>query len=270
MSEVEIYHRFFEVKLELFDGPIDLLLHLVKKRELPIEKVSLAEVTGQYLECIKGLRYYDVEVAAEYLVIAATLLAVKASVILNEPVELVVDDEGDLVDPHEQLLERLKQLEEFRALAQDLGARPVLGHDVFAPRAKTIVVDPKLIPLADHQSELLARALQAVLSRLGEKAAVFAITVDSVSVVERMRIVVDSLKERGGASTFWGLLGERPSRASTIGIFIALLELCRRRMVGVSQSAVKGEIAIALLEGGTGGADPTKPPVEEELVEVAA
>ena len=56
MSAAESYSRFFEVKLELFDGPLDLLLHLVKKRELPIEKVSLAEVTGQYLECIKALR----------------------------------------------------------------------------------------------------------------------------------------------------------------------------------------------------------------------
>jgi segregation and condensation protein A len=95
MTETDAYSRFFEVKLELFDGPLDLLLHLVKKKELPIEKVSLSEVTGQYLECIKSLRYYDVEVAAEYLVIAATLLSVKASVLLNEPVELVPDENGD-------------------------------------------------------------------------------------------------------------------------------------------------------------------------------
>jgi segregation and condensation protein A len=104
MSSAENYSRFFEVNLELFDGPLDLLLHLIKKRELPIEKVSLAEVTGQYLECIKSLRYYDVEVAAEYLVIAATMLSVKASVLLNDPVELVPDENGEMIDPHEVLL----------------------------------------------------------------------------------------------------------------------------------------------------------------------
>ncbi len=249
MAEAENYSRFFEVKLELFDGPLDLLLHLVKKRELPIEKVSLSEVCAQYLECIKSLRYYDVEVAAEYLVIAATLLSVKASVILNEPVELVADENGDLIDPHEELLLRLKELEAFRAAAQNLGNRPHLGLDVFAPPAKGNKIDPKLIPLADHQSELLVRAFQAVLARMGEKAAVFSITIDPVSVVERMRRVIDSLKSFGGSARFSDLLGERPDRASAIGVFCALLELCRRRVIGVFQEAPKTEISIKLSEG---------------------
>jgi segregation and condensation protein A len=152
MSTPEQFSRFFEVKLELFDGPLDLLLHLVKKRELPIEKVSLSEVTGQYLECIKNLRYYDVEVAAEYLVIAATLLSVKASVLLNDPVELVVDESGSLVDPHEELLRRLRELEAFRAAAGDLANRPMLGCDVFAAPAKGNTIDPSLIPLADQKN----------------------------------------------------------------------------------------------------------------------
>ena len=167
----------------------------------------MAEVTGQYLECIKALRYYDVEVAAEYLVIAATLISVKASVLLNDPVELIPDENGDLVDPHEQLLARLKELEAYRLAAADIGARPALGYDVFAAPVKATKIDPALIPLATHESQLLAKAFQKVLERLGEKSAVFSITVDAVSVVERMRMVVDSLKLSGGVSTFEGLLG---------------------------------------------------------------
>ena len=246
MSVVEQYSRFFEVRLDLFDGPIDLLLHLVKKRELPIEKVSLAEVTAQYLECIKALRYYDVEVAAEYLVIAATLLSVKASVLLNDPVELIPDENGDLVDPHEQLLERLRELEAYRLAATDLGARPALGHDVFAAPVKATKIDPALIPLAIHETELLAKAFQRVLQKLGEKSSVFSITIDSVSVVERMRMVVDSLKSAGGRSNFFALLGAARDRATAIGVFCALLELCRRRVVSVSQGGPKDEIEISI------------------------
>jgi segregation and condensation protein A len=248
MSTAEQFSRFFEVKLDLFDGPIDLLLHLVKKRELPIEKVSLAEVTGQYLECIKSLQYYDVELAAEYLVIAATLLSVKASVLLNDPVELVVDETGALVDPQEELLRRLRELETFRAAAGDLAGRPTLGSEVFAAPAKGSKIDPALIPLAGHQSELLVQAFQQVLSRLGEKGRVFSITIDSVSVVERMRLVVDTLRSSGGAATFAGLLAGRRDKAAAIGVFIALLELCKRRMIAVEQQGPNAEIQIRLAD----------------------
>jgi segregation and condensation protein A len=248
MSTAEQFSRFFEVKLDLFDGPLDLLLHLVKKRELPIEKVSLAEVTGQYLECIKSLQYYDVELAAEYLVIAATLLSVKASVLLNDPVELVVDESGALVDPHDELLRRLRELEAFRAAAGELASRPTLGSEVFAAPSKGTKIDPALIPLADHESELLVQAFHTVLSRLGEKARVFSITIDSVSVVERMRMVVDTIRARGGVSTFRELFAGHYEKSQAIGMFIALLELCKRRMIAVEQEGPKAEISIRLAE----------------------
>jgi len=266
MSAAESYSRLFEVKLELFDGPLDLLLHLVKKRELPIEKVSLAEVTGQYLECIKALRYYDVEVAAEYLVIAATMLSVKASVLLNDPVELIPDENGELVDPHEVLLTRLRQLEAFRAAAANLSARPVLGHDVFSPPVKAKKIDPTLVPIANHESELLVRAFHAVLSRLGEKAAVMSISMDTVTVVERMRTVVDTLKSKGGGGSFLELLGDSFDRPKVIGVFVAVLELCRRGMLSVNQEGVCGEIRLSLAE--MTGAQAA--PIEDEAVEVAA
>jgi segregation and condensation protein A len=268
MSTAEQFSRFFEVKLDLFDGPIDLLLHLVKKRELPIEKVSLAEVTGQYLECIKSLQYYDVELAAEYLVIAATLLSVKASVLLNDPVELVVDESGSLVDPHEELLRRLKELEAIRVAAGDLAARPTLGSEVFAAPSKGNKIDPALIPLADHQSELLVQAFQQVLSRLGEKARVFSITIDSVSVVERMRMVVDTLRSQGGRVTFAGLISGRKDRAAAIGVFVALLELCKRRMIAVDQEGPRAEIMIRLADADS--STESVPQSDEELDVVAA
>ena len=102
--------QFFSVQTPLFDGPIDLLLHLVKTNELPITKLSLAEVAEQYMQCLDMMRSLDLEIAGEYLVIAATLLSIKSSVLLDEPVEMVPDEEGNLYDPYEALLEQLGEL----------------------------------------------------------------------------------------------------------------------------------------------------------------
>ena len=92
------------------------------------------------------------------------------------------------------------------------------------------------------------QALQKVLTRLGEKAAVFAVTIDSISVIDRMRMVVDSIKGMGGRTTFWQIIGGVEDRSTAIGVFIALLELCRRRLISVSQAGPLGEIQVQLLD----------------------
>jgi segregation and condensation protein A len=267
----EVYSRFFEVKTELFDGPLDLLLHLVKKRELPIEKLSLAEVTGQYLDCVKSLTYYDVEVAAEYLVIAATLLSVKASVLLNEPVEFVVDENGELVDPHEELMARLRALQAYRASAHLLSERPTLGHEVFSSPPKISKIDPALIPLADHTTELLATAFQEVLKKLGERNATLRLSLDTVSIVDRMRGVIDILRHVGGTTTFTYLLSSAQDKISAVGTFVAILELCRRHMLAVAQSTPRGEIQITLTSASDLPANVQADPDDQgSTVEVAA
>ena len=159
-----------------------------------------------------------------------------------------MDETGSLVDPHEELLRRLRELETFRAAAGDLGTRPILGCDVFAAPAKGNKIDPSLIPLADHQADLLVRAFHSVLTKLGEKARVFSITVDSVSVIERMRMVVDTIRIAGGAATFSRLLGDVRERSKAIGVFCALLELCKRRMIVVTQEGPCAEISIRLAD----------------------
>jgi chromatin segregation and condensation protein Rec8/ScpA/Scc1 (kleisin family) len=158
-------------------------------------------------------------------------------------------------------------LETFRAAAGDLAGRPTLGSEVFAAPAKGNKIDPALIPLADHQSELLVQAFQQVLSRLGEKGRVFSITIDSVSVVERMRLVVDTLRSCGGAATFAGLLAGRRDRAAAIGVFIALLELCKRRMIAVDQQGPNSEIQIRLADVEV---DTSSVPQSDEELDVVA
>ncbi|RMD86094.1 MAG: segregation/condensation protein A, partial [Candidatus Dadabacteria bacterium] len=118
--------RTFEVGVEHFDGPIDLLLHLVKSRELEISRISLAQVASQYLAYVEMMKGEELEVAAEYLVVAATLLSIKASFLLKQPSEFA-EEEDSLPDPQKELLARLREAEIYKDGAEALGAVKQLG-----------------------------------------------------------------------------------------------------------------------------------------------
>jgi segregation and condensation protein A len=242
----EEYSHFFEVRLELFHGPIDLLLHLVKQRELPIEKLSLAAVTDQYLRCIEKAEDFDLDIAGEYLVIAATLLSIKASILLDEPVELVPDEEGNLVDPHEELLRRLREAQIYKDGAEHLGRNPMLGIDVFAPPPSLSRFEDPDVKFVEHDPFLLARAFQKLLEQSGQSAALLTISIDSVSITERMMTILDTLKKEPNGIVFYKLIPDITSRASIISSFIAMLELCKRQAIKIRQDAVFQEIVVGL------------------------
>lgn len=240
----DVFTHFFNVRLDLFDGPIDLLLHLVKVNELPIEKVSLAEVADQYFSCLEAMRAYDLEIAGEYLVIASTLLSIKSSMILDDPVELTVDEDGNLIDPHEELLRRLHEAEVYKEGALHLAARDYLGIDVFSPPSSMKKIQAAAVEYKDHDPLLLGQAFRELLSRAGNDEK-YTITIDSVSIVERMMTVLSTLKEQG-AVAFYKLIPDITSRMSIVGTFIALLELCKRQAIRVKQEETFQEIIIAL------------------------
>ena len=243
------FSHFFKVNLNLFRGPIDLLLHLVKSNELEITKISLADVTGQYMNCLENMQKIDLDIAGEYLVIAATLLSIKSCVLLNKPVELIEDEDGNLVDPHEELLRKIREAEIYKEGAYHLSHRDILGVDVFAPPSllKTIVAPPE--KYAEHDPLLLGKAFRKILDKLGSEAALYTITVDSVTIVERMMRVVDILKSFNGSVVFDKLIDDITSRPAVIGTFIALLELCKRQVISVKQDQSFDEIRIALADG---------------------
>ena len=242
---LEEYTHFFEVKLDQFDGPIDLLLHLVKQNELPIATLSLAQVTSQYLNCIEQARQYDLEVAGEYLVIAATLLSIKSSFLLNEPVELLPDEDGNLVNPHEELLRKLREAEIYKDGAYRLSCQKLLGVDVFAPPSCLKHVTGAKEKFIDHDPMLLGRAFRKLLSQVGQEAK-FYISVDPVSIMERMMTVIETLKTNQGRVAFYKLVPDLTSRNSIVGTFIALLELCKRQVIRVEQTENFEDITIVL------------------------
>ena len=235
----------FQVRLELFDGPIDLLLHLVKQEELPIEKLSLAQVADQYMGYLEGLRDLDLELAGEYLLIAATLVSIKSSVLLNEPPELVQGEDGALVDPHEELLRRLREAQVYKDGAGCLAGRPVLGVDVFAPAGVPADSD-ELVTYRQHDALLLGRAFMKLLQKSGGDENLITISVDAISIVERMVTILNVLKSAGGSLPFEELIPQPITRATIISSFVALLELCKRSAIWVRQEGAFGALTIAL------------------------
>jgi segregation and condensation protein A len=239
--------HFFEVRLDSFDGPIDLLLHLVKKNELPIEKLSLYQITSQYFECLERMRHLDLEIAGEYLVIASTLLSIKASILLNEPVELVVDEDGVMVDPHQVLLQRIREAAIYKDGAMQLGERNILGLDVFENKVLFDGITPLPAELKNHEPLLLAKAFKKVLEKNKTQGPLFTITVDSVSIVDRMMSIVDMLSTIKEPVSFERIVTDKTNRGSVISGFLALLELAKRGIIYVAQSEVFHDIEIGLV-----------------------
>jgi segregation and condensation protein A len=253
---VEDSAHFFEVKTESFDGPIDLLLHLVKKNELPIEKLSLYQISQQYFDCLDRMRHLDLEIAGEYLVIAATLLSIKSSILLNEPPEFVEDDEGKMVDPHLLLLEKIREAAVYKESAMALSQRNILGLDVFQNSALFDQIEPIPGKLKNHDPILLAKAFAKVLDKRKAKGApVFSISYDAVSIVERMMRVLDIVQTRhaqfinNGLISFDELIDSQASDTGTVvSTFLALLELAKRGAIAVSQADIDAAIMIGLAD----------------------
>ena len=265
----EDYSHFFEVSLDQFSGPIDLLLHLVKINELEIEKLSLAKITSQYLACIEKVSNYDLEVAGEYLVIAATLLSIKSSILLNEPVELITGEDGNLINPHDELLMRIKEAEIYKEGAELLGTFARLGEEVFSspPKLRGIPSPPQ--KFKDHDPFLLGKAFGKLLANIDSEENLYTVSIESISIVERMMSVLDMLKAEKGPIVFYKLVPDLTSKGSIVGTLCALLELCKRQAIKVKQYANTEEILIALTENEIDASNLTSEfdEVEEELLE---
>jgi len=246
-QDFEEYPHFFEVEVDLFHGPIDLLLHLVKRNELPLEKLSLAEVASQYLHCLERMRRFDLEIAGEYLVIAATLLSIKSSLLLGEPAEVITDEDGNALDPHDELLARLKEAAVYKEGAQALSGRGLLEIEVFAPNSHLGLFKSPTAPFKDHDPMLLGVAFQKILAGIGDREeSVYSVQLEGVSIVDRMMGVLDYLKQAAREVSFEELVPDLTSRGSLLATFLALLELCKRQAISVTQGENFGEIGIRL------------------------
>lgn len=237
MEQLEIP---YQVRLEKFEGPLDLLLHLIKKNEINIYDIPIALITQQYLEYLSLMKSLNLAVAGEFLVMAATLVQIKARMLL--PVE-ETEDEDDGPDPREELIRRLLEYKQFKEAAGALDSREREWRDVFAreeaPAApvkasETLLEDLSLFDLVD--------ALQSVLDRTPHRR-LLEIEPDQLTVKDRMNAVLEVLEGKESI-TFLSLFEGQGHRLVIIVTFLALLELTRLKLVRVFQAETFGPILL--------------------------
>ena len=219
-----------EVVLEAFEGPLDLLLYLIRRQNLDVLEIRVAEITHQYMQYIELMSVLQLELAGEYLVMAAMLAEIKSRMLLPRESDVDVDE----TDPRAELIRRLQEYEVFKEAAANIDAMPRIERDVHvATVEKPELVRAQLDPGVDFRE--LAIALAEVLNRV-ELYKRHSITAEPLSVRERMSKILDQIAGVSGFLNFPELFELEEGRKGVIVTFLALLELMREGLVDVSQN----------------------------------
>jgi segregation and condensation protein A len=230
----------YQIKLEIFEGPMDLLLHLIKKHELDIYSIPIALITQQYLEYIDLMKSLDMEIAGDFLVMASTLTHIKSKMLLPPPEN---PEEEDGVDPRAELIRRLLEYKSFKEAASSLSTNEETWSQVYTRQAESapdIPVDDEPLLFDFHLFDLLA-ALKEVMARVPD--AKFEVTAEAVSITEKISQILARL-ENADSLLFADLFEGSTSRAQVIGTFLAILELIKTRVIKAVQIEQFGAIRI--------------------------
>jgi segregation and condensation protein A len=233
------------VKLDVFEGPLDLLLHLIKKNEVQITDIPIATITDQYLAMLEELPELNLDGAGEYLVMAATLMYIKSRLLLPADPD---DDAETEADPRAELVQQLLEYQRYREAAADLGARRVLDRDVFAaPGEPEPAADPadQRLRVRDASLADLLDALRGVLARLAPPAA-HAIFTPGLSVAQCVERILARFVA-GSRAEFTEVFSPQADRGEVIVTFLALLELIRLKVVRAVQHDRFGPIQLELV-----------------------
>jgi len=225
------------VQLDEFEGPLDVLLHLIRSQEMDIFDIPMAMVTSQYLDILEAQQEMDLEVAGDYLVMASTLMQLKSRMLLPRP---EIDDEGNEIDPRAELAAQLIAYEQYRMLAEELNERPLMRRDVFV-RSIFPESDDVERPLPEGDLDALLLAFRSVLKRVGGEVR-HQIFTETMSVREQMSMVLERLKS--GGIQLDELLRDTPGREALVTTVLAILELWRQQSISVVQSDSYGAITL--------------------------
>ena len=227
-----------EIVLEAFEGPLDLLLYLIRKENLDIMDIQMAPLTRQYMEYVEAMRTTNLELAAEYLVMAAMLMEIKSRLLLPRPpsAEPIEDD------PRAELVRRLLEYERMKKAAQGLDELPQVGRDVIAISVWIEKAVSQRLP--DVNSADLAEAWRSLLHR-ARLTAHHRVSREELSVRAHMSSILRALKERRVVE-FGELFDPQRGVAVLVVTFLALLELARERLLEITQSAGFGPIYVKL------------------------
>jgi len=221
---------------EAFEGPLDLLLYLIKRQNLDILNIPIAEITRQYMEYVDIMKEFRLELAAEYLVMAAMLAEIKSRMLLPRPVE-----EDDEEDPRAELVRRLQEYERFKKAAEDVNELPRVERDLNP--VELPVPDRKVVKLPPRvEMKDLVYALRDVLVR-ADNFAHHHIQMEPLSVRERMSNVLQGLK-REGFTDFTTLFTPEEGRAGVVVTLLAVLELIKQSLIELVQAESFGPIHV--------------------------
>jgi segregation and condensation protein A len=234
----------YAIKLDIFEGPLDLLLYLIKKNEIDIYNIPVALITEQYLQYLKIIKSLNLDLAGEYLVMASTLIHIKSKLLLPVPEE-PTEEEAD-EDPRAELVRQLLEYQSFKDAAVDLAKRPLLERDVFTRSAS---ITAEMEEAADSEDELmevsifeLIEAFHRLVSRI-DKNDLLEIDMEKISIADIINDVMERLNREKNL-TFEELLGERIDRRRIIYTFLAILELIKLKMVKAYQTSAFGVIRV--------------------------
>ena len=267
MAEVELNERSgggFPVTLPTFEGPLDLLLHLCQKHELDILDIPIGFVTEKYLEYLAVMQLLNLDVASEYLVMAATLAHIKSKMLLPAPPPGQEDDvAGEELDPREALIKRLLEYQKYKAASEELQSRGVAGRDVFLRGAPIEeAVHTGLPPLAQVPLFSLVEAFQSILEKSKVKLT-HDIVHERITLADRINELVDLLRLKRRL-TFEELFEGMTTTFDLVITFLALLEMTKLRMTRLFQADFNSHIYVEFCAQVTGDE------VEEHQAELEA
>ena len=239
-QELDPILEAYPVRLAVFEGPLDLLLHLIRTHELDICDIPIALVTRQYLEYLELMQELDLDVAGEFLVMAATLLHIKSKSLLPRHEEDEEEEDPEVM--RQELSRRLIEYERFKEAAARLGDRPVLGRDVFVRDFLGEEIPGEEFVITELSMADLITAFKDALSRMppGVAQEFFA---DRITIADAIAFLLDRLNEEGSIQ-FESLVANCPSRNEIVSFFLAILELVRLKTIRVFQANPLGLISI--------------------------
>ena len=231
-SPVEGRHAY-TFRLEGFEGPLDLLIHLIQKNELDIFNIPIALITEQYLEYLQLIKVLNLDIAGEYLLMASTLLHIKSKMLLPKSSEGEGEEEKD---PRAELVRRLLEYQKYKQAALDLERRPLLDRDVFIRLVTAVPEDePKEERIEVDLFELL-EAFRKVLERVKPET-VHEVILEHLSVEDKIQEIMILLERENRSMVFHRLFPEQASRRVVVITLLAILELVKMKRIRIFQLA---------------------------------
>jgi segregation and condensation protein A len=241
----------YRLTLPEFEGPLDLLLHLCQTHELDILNIPIAFVAEKYCDYLDMMEDMAVEVAAEYLVMAAHLVYLKSRELVPSPEPLEASDEEEQgLDPREELIRRLLEYQKYKNAAEQLGNRPIEGRTVF--KRGVPLEDGGEAGMAEHSVWKLIEQWAEILSKAAPQHT-HDVVVDRISISDRINQVIDTLEAGAGSVRFEDIVGhdlpEAQFRHNAVVSLLAILELTRLKVIRVLQDLATGTFLISQVEG---------------------